>query len=159
MGKQKLQMLFWSSSGCLFIMSTAFLMMPIAGQLSEKTNRISLFVVGVIFWGFFIAGYGLLFLADKERRVLIKSHPKIDFRTRGHPGVIRFLSNTPAAIADAVMVTSLISFVIIQMLRVSNEYISFILLFLLAFSTNMHGMLNGRIYRTTKYIRKRRNES
>lgn len=49
--------------------------------------------------------------------------------------------------------------VIIYFGDVANQYITYVMLAIVSFSLNMHGLFNGRIYKTTKYKRTRRVEN
>ena len=74
-------------------------------------------------------------------------------------GVVTFFSNTPAVIADATLLAGRIALVIIYFCDVANQYITYVMLAIVSFSLNMHGLFNGRIYKTTKYKRTRRVEN
>lgn len=57
------------------------------------------------------------------------------------------------------MITSFVITAVILFTSLNDQYIIYVLLFLLTFSLNMHGVLNERIYKSTKFKRIRREES
>lgn len=140
--------LFWISVGFLLLMSATILLMPIG---AEAAGNFSV-AIGLVFWISASAGYILLFLVNVKRiNMMQKSEntvPKGD-----KPGVLVFFSNTPALTADIMLFSSFLIFIILRFTELKNMYISYIFLFLLIFSLNMHCVFNGRIYKFVIKVR------
>lgn len=152
---RKIKRLFWLAVGFLFLMSGTILFMPMVSKTGEN-NRQVLLLMGTVFWGSAIAGYTMLLLANSERKWFLKNKVGIDNKMNCLPGIITFFTNVPATIADVVAILSFVLMVIINFTDRRYNYISYVLLFLLVLSLNMHCLFNGRIYKTTKFKRTRR---
>lgn len=152
---KKIKLLFWLSAGFIFLASTTFLFMPLTGNVYQPKRTLTI-VLGATLWLSSIASYILLIAANIERRWFIKHKTNGDLRMNCLPGIISFFSNIPATISDVVMFTSFVAFVVIAFTKWKNEYISYVLLFMFYLSLNLHCMFNGRIYKSTKFKRARR---
>ena len=142
---KEIRWLFWTAVGCFA-----------AHAISYPLMRM---LVGCIFWLPLLLGYILVILANLERKTFIRSRLDGDISMQCHMGVVTFFSNTPAVIADATLLAGSIALVIIYFCDVANQYITYVMLAIVSFSLNMHGLFNGRIYKTTKYKRTRRVEN
>lgn len=134
-------------------------MMDIMRTFENNGSKGSRMLVGCIFWLPLLLGYILVILANLERKTFIRSRLDGDISMQCHMGVVTFFSNTPAVIADATLLAGSIALVIIYFCDVANQYITYVMLAIVSFSLNMHGLFNGRIYKTTKYKRTRRVEN
>lgn len=143
---KKINLLFYFSVLSLVFMSSTILIMPIV----DNTVRI---LLGAAFWIFTVIGYALLVVANFERRWFINNKMDGNVRMDCLPGIATFFDNIPATIADTVMIISFIGFVICMITKLKYEYISYIVLFLLLLSINMHCLFNGRVYKATKIKR------
>lgn len=143
---KKINLLFYFSVLSLVFMSSTILIMPIV----DNTVRI---LLGAAFWIFTVIGYALLIVANFERRWFINNKMDGNVRMDCLPGIATFFDNIPATIADTVMIISFIIFVICMITKLKYEYISYIVLFLLLLSINMHCLFNGRVYKATKIKR------
>lgn len=143
---KKINLLFCFSVLSLMFMSSTILIMPIV----DNTVRI---LLGAAFWIFTVIGYALLIVANFERRWFINNKMDGNVRMDCLPGIATFFDNIPATIADTVMIISFIIFVICMITKLKYEYISYIVLFLLLLSINMHCLFNGRVYKATKIKR------
>lgn len=145
--------LFLCSAASFSLMSLSILFMPLASELSEITNRISILVVGCVFWIGIVLGFVLLLMVNKERKeCFVKSNKQNMQHNRG----IRksFLCpNFPATIFGFVMMMSLLGFIILLFTNLKYGYVPFILLFLIVFSLCMYCLFNGKNYRYIKEIR------
>lgn len=144
---KKINQLFWISVLALFLMSICILLMPLPNRIGEE-NRIMTVLLGGLFWGTAITGYLSIFLAERERKRLLKK--KMMITEKSLPGIRNFFSNSVAKVADVTMIISIMVFVIISFTNLIYEYVSYIILFLVIFSLNMHCLFNGRIYKMTK---------
>ena len=143
---KKINLLFYFSVLSLVFMSSTILIMPIV----DNTVRI---LLGAAFWIFTVIGYALLIVANFERRWFINNKMDGNVRMDCLPGIATFFDNILATIADTVMILSFIIFVICTITKLKYEYISYIVLFLLLLSINMHCLFNGRVYKATKIKR------
>ena len=154
----RIKRLFWSATTFLFLMAFSILIMPMATKVGEEDRSI-LLLSGTVFWLSCVTGYTFLFMANRERKYFIRRNLGGDVSMGCRPGIITFFDNVPATIADVAMIASFLLFVGVNFTELKYEYISYVLLFILAFSLNMHCLFNGRIYKATKYKRTRREKS
>lgn len=147
---KKITCLFWLAVVFLLLMSVTILFMPMASKAGEN-NRQVLMLTGTAFWGSAIIGYMMLIFANAKRKRFLKNEVGTDSKMNCLPGIITFFANVPATIADVVAILSLILTVVINFTNLRYDYISYVLLFLLILSLNMHCLFNGRIYKTTKF--------
>lgn len=146
-GVKKINQLFGISVLALFLMSACILLMPLPNRIGEE-NRIMIILLGGVFWVTAIIGYVSIFLAGRECECLIKK--EMITEEKSLPGIGKFFSNPLAKVADVTMIISIMLFVIINFTDLIYEYISYIILFFVIFSLNMHCLFNGRIYKMTK---------
>ena len=139
---KKLKVLYFLSTMFLAIGSASFLFMPIARDLSSGTNKAPLLINGLMFWVPFILGYVFVFFANIQRKIIngVKVNRK--------PRMINFCSNNYATIFDFLLIISFVSLVVLFVLHQGESYITFVVLFLLVLSINMHAMFNGKIFKT-----------
>ena len=143
----------------LSIHATTFLLMPLASKYADATHRISLIALGSIFWAAMIAGYIFLLIANVHRRQFVTKKLNGDYRMNSRIGVLNFFANTPAIVADIILFVSIAVFGAMLLFKATENYGTFVMLFLLDLSMNLHCILNGRIYKTTKYRPVRRKKS
>ena len=157
---KRISCLLWTSVIFLGIHSICYLFMPLASAMADTTNRIPLLVLGSIFWLTMIAGYILLIIANAERRRFIKLKMHEDYKMGCRIGILTFFDNPLAIAADSICFASLAFFGVLLFLQKTDMYVSYILLFLFSLSFHMHCILNGRIYKITKYrpIRRKKHE-
>ena len=143
---KKIKILFYFSVLALTVMSSTILIMPIVdGKF--------LVMLGAAFWIFLVIGYALFVMANFERRWFIRNKMDGNIGMDCLPGVATFFNNIPASVADTAMIVSLIIFVICMLTNLKYEYFSYIILFILLLSLNMHCLFNGRVYKATKIKR------
>lgn len=155
---RRIKQLFWFAVVFLFLMSASILLMPIAVQMGEQDRKMVV-LMGIVFWISAITGYVLIAMANAERKWFINRNVDGNVKMNCLPGIVTFFTNVPATVADVVMITSFLMFVVINFTDWRYEYISHVLLFLLVFSLHMHCLFNGRIYKTTKFKHTRRESS
>lgn len=151
---QKIRRLFWFAVVFIFLMSASILLMPIAVQMGEQDRKMTA-LIGIIFWISAIVGYVLIAMANAERKWFIIRKGDGDVKMNCHPGIVTFFTNVPATVFDVTMVLSFLMFIIINFTDWRYEYITYVLLFLMVLSLNMHCLFNGRIYKAIKYKRTR----
>ena len=155
---RRIKRLFWIAVVFLSLMAGSILLMPLATKIGEE-NRSILLGVGLAFWLSMIAGYFFVYVANRERKWFIRKKLDGDVGMGCRPGVITFFDNVLATVADVVMIASFLLLIGVSFTELKYEYISYVLLSLLIFSLNMHCLLNGRIYKVTKFKRTRRERS
>lgn len=143
----------------LSIHAATFLLMPLASKYADATHRITLIALGSIFWAAMLTGYIFLLIANVHRRQFVKKKLNGDYRMNSRIGVLNFFANTPAIVADIILFVSIAVFGAMLLFKAAENYGSFVMLFLLDLSMNLHCILNGRIYKTTKYRPVRRKKS
>ncbi|MGN1130881.1 MAG: hypothetical protein ACI4Q8_05960 [Ruminococcus sp.] len=142
---KRIKKLLYISLAFICIYSGTILFMPLASDLSNKTNKISVIVLGITFWLSLILAYTLLFLANRVRKT-------INFKKRGagRVGLFNLFSNKPAIISDILLFLSIVVFVISLFLPMENHWIIYIILFFIVLSLNLHCVFNGKIYEFSK---------
>lgn len=151
----RIKKMFWIAVAFFLLMSASILIMPMASEMGAR-ERYMLILSGCEFWVSFVIGYILIFMANKERKYFIRRKLKGDVSMGCRAGIITFFDNVPATIADIAMISSFLLFFGINFTELRYKYISYVLLFILVFSLNMHCLFNGRIYKITKYKPTRR---
>lgn len=143
----------------LAIHAATFLFMPFAAKtMVETTSKKALIIVGLVFWVSEILGYLLLFLADSYRRAFVKRRLDGDYSMGCRMGIISFFKTIPGAIADGLFAISFLGIIVVALKGNINGFFTYVLLALLSFSFNMHGVFNGRIYKVATYKRKVRRD-
>lgn len=155
---QKIRRLFWFAVVFIFLMSASILLMPIAVRMGEQDRKMTA-LIGIVFWLSAITGYTLIAMANTERKWFIIRKVDGDVKMNCHPGIATFFTNVPATVFDVTMILSFLMLIIINFTDWRYEYVTYVLLFLMVLSLNMHCLFNGRIYKATKYKRTRRESS
>lgn len=137
---------FWLSAAFMLLMSTTFLIMPVAVDKAEQ-NRAIVVVVGLLFWLSALAGYGFVIAANYMRKKIMNMMSNSSSLHTGRMGLLSFFSNIYASVADTAMILSFVLFVAINFTEYKTSFLAYILLFLLIFSLHMHSMLNGKIFK------------
>ena len=154
----KIRRLFWFAVVFIFLMSASILLMPIAVQMGEQDRKMTA-LIGIVFWLSAITGYTLIAMANAERKWFIIRKIDGNVKMNCHPGIATFFTNVPATVFDVTMILSFLMLIIINFTDWRYEYVTYVLLFLMVQTLNMHCLFNGRIYKATKYKRTRRENS
>ena len=148
------------AAGCFAVHALSYLLMPLALRLSENGgSKTPTVLVSCTFWIPLLGGYALIFLANAKRKTLVRNRLYGGAPVRCRMGMFTFFSNTPAMIVDAALLAGAAALVILCCGGVTSHYVTYVFLTIVSFSLNMHGLFNGRIYRSTKYRYKRRDEN
>lgn len=142
---------FWFATIGFSVMSLCVLFMPIASSVSEATNKISLVVVGSVFWLSGIIGLFFMLYVGNERKNYFRKINKDNTIKKVNKN--RFASCLQAKVAGCTMLISFLLFIISLLTNLKYEYISFIILFVLVFSVCMYFVFNGKNYRFIKQIK------
>ena len=152
---KKIKRLFWLAIAFIAVASGTFLLMPLVTEATQNRRMLTM-AIGIAFWLSSIAGYALLIAANIERRWFINHKVDGDVKMNCLPGIISFFQDIPGTVFDVIMFMSLVMLLIIAFTKWRYDYISYILLSLFYLSLNLHSMFNGRIYKSTKFRRTRR---
>lgn len=144
MGTKKAFVLLYISIGSFFLMSCSFLLMPI--DFAAKGLQIVNLLIGIMFWLFLVLGITIQLILSKIRKNWFTKNHIRRFQCKSRIGLISFVQNIPACIADGVCVISLIGLIISVIITSATGYACYIFMSLLVFSFCMHCILNGKIY-------------
>ena len=146
----KIRGLFWTAFGFFLLHAvTIALMMPMAIATIHSENTFGAFLIGITFWMSLLVGWALLLLANLVRRDWFRRE-KLDLSMNQRIGAITFFSSIPAACSDSVAAASLVALGVLALLGEWNAPFTGVMLAILSFSLNAHGLFNGRIYMSTK---------
>ncbi len=144
MGSKKEFLWFYISIGSFFLMASTFLLMPT--DFRTMNLQFMSYGVGIMFWAFLILGIVSQIILTKQRKNWFIRNRIRRFRTKSKSGVITFMQNLPATIADLTLVISIIALIVSIVLTNAMGYTCYIFMALLVFSFCMHCILNGKIY-------------
>lgn len=154
---RKVERLFWLAVAFIVLASGTFLLMPLVNRENQNEGIWAL-VIGAVFWVSSIVSYTLLITANVKRKQYLNRQAGGDTKMNCLPGMISFFGNVPAIVSDVVMIASVLMLAV-ALTKWKYEYISYVLLFLFYLSLNLHGMFNGRIYKSIKIKNTRRDRS
>lgn len=142
---KKIKKLIYISLVFICIYSATILFMPLASDMSNKTNKMSVIILGMIFWLSFIIAYISLFLANRVRKSIT-----IRKQDKSRIGLFSFFSNRSGIVADVLLLLSVVIFIISLFSPMANHWIIYIFLFFIVLSLNLHCIFNGKIYEISK---------
>lgn len=130
------------------IMACAFL-----GK-SDNIDQVIKIIFPLVFWiGLLIEQY-FIWNANSFRKKL-ESEGKLR-RIRGKPGAVSILQTEEGAIADLILVISLIVFVILLLFKIGKGFPQYLFIFFIVLSFRLHCIFNGKNFRYKKYLAKRK---
>ena len=149
---KKTKWLFLASLVSLCIMSSTILFMPLASDISNSTNKISLSVVGSAFWICLVTGIILSFVLSRLRKSYYK---KLNTTNNVKKNLIKDICgrNLISRIAFIIGVASLIVFTILLVSCIYYSYFLIVLLFLQVFSLCVYTLFNGKNFIYIRQIR------
>lgn len=149
---KKTKWLFLASLVSLCIMSSTILFMPLAADISNSTNKISLYVVGSVFWICLVTGIILSFVLSRLRKAYYK---KLNATNNIKKNLIKDICgrNLISRIAFIIGVASLIVFTILLVSCIYYSYFLIVLLFLQVFSLCVYTLFNGKNFIYIRQIR------
>ena len=139
--------LLYSSVFCFLVFSSSFLLMPLETKAQINGISVATFIAGIMFWLGLISGsliQVLLALRYNNRSKAGGSARRVKPQSR--IGLISFLRNTPAIIADVGCAASLVGLVVVIILTHGIGYVCFSFASVFSFTFVMHCILNGRVY-------------
>lgn len=147
MGANKIKLLFVLSVICMALLSASFLVMPYGSEQSLAGDNTFLILSGLLFWIPLVGACTCLLLVNRERKKQDKRKNKPRwFQT---VGIIRFFTNKPAALADALWIGSLTGFIVFMAVN-QTGYGVYVFLCLTVFTLQLHCVLNGENYKFVK---------
>ncbi|MGN0449497.1 MAG: hypothetical protein ACI4G0_03960 [Ruminococcus sp.] len=136
---KKQKNMFWISTLGFFVMSLSLLFMY--QDILYIGMPIREVIASIVFWVMLLIGILVQIMLYISMRESIKS----DFATKKRKiGLICFFSNRYAAVADLLMIVSMIILIISFILTDASNYFNYIILSVFVFSFSMHCVLNGR---------------
>lgn len=126
----------------LLIISVSILLMPYS-VASEGETYVPVYITGGLFWGGIIGLAFTVFSINRSRKASLRKEKAPS--TPKQLGIIHFFKNTPAKIADIMMILSLVCFIVCSFIT-NNIFIQFIIIAVFVFSFGMHCLLNGVNY-------------
>ena len=142
--------LFQCSVVSITLMSVTFLFMPVANHLTGGFRRVFLFMLGAVFWLSLAAGYGILILIYRNNRERLKQYSEISDKTDMRGQKKGLIQNREALIADLAIVVAVITDMILWIRGKPSQYLTYVVLAVLAEAVNMHFLFNAKIYKMIK---------
>ena len=151
---------FWTAVFMLLIHAMSYLFMPLAaGGGYGEASRIVLQTVGLIFWISLLLGYVFLIAAMICRRAYVRRRADLSPDMGQRIGLLTFFSNVPGTAADVLLIIAFAAGLVVIFTGKTEHYFSFVLLAVLSLALHMHGLFNGRIYKTIRETTTRRGKN
>jgi len=132
------RILLGASIGGFAVLAVSFLLMPLEGVG---------ILPGILFWVGLLTGTVLQIVLNAHRKkVFAKHNIKRITMQKQRCGLLSFASNLPAAVADGVMLLSLVATVLTFVLTKGIGYLCYVCLAVLVLSFSLHCILNGTNY-------------
>lgn len=141
--------LLYTSIFCFLVFSSSFLLMPVDTKAQINGISAASFAAGIMFWLGLISGcliQALLAVRYKNRMAAKAQGNGRKIVPVSRIGLISFLRNTPAIIADVGFAVSLVGLAAVMIVTGGAGYVNFSFMFVVTFTFAMHCILNGRIY-------------
>lgn len=136
----------------LRITSLCFILIPFTAIIDSDKKLICNIMISLVFWRSLLLSCTMLVLANNKLRSINKYVTVRRFLGKSKIGIISFCSTDMGKIFDAILILSLIAFLInIIILEDLNEIITYFIISILVFSLSMHCVFNGKIYKITKF--------
>jgi len=110
------------------------------GSFQQDGKQTLAFVLALAFWLFFIMVFVFLLPVSKRRKQDRK------YRSKGGIGLLRFFSNKPAIVFDALLIAGIIALILTFIIPPLPGWITTAAIFTAVFFLEMHGLFNGRNY-------------
>lgn len=140
----------------LFISSFSLLLSFFGDYSGNAFNIIMAYAVGILFWAGLIVGYVLLLIINSHRKKQMNASKKNTSAVRkSRPGIIVFLSNKYAFIADLTMGVTFILTIVFLFIPLFNYGLAVVFGSVLLFSIHMHCLFNGMNFKYINTLNKR----
>ena len=130
---------FYFSAVSFFLSSAAIWFMPLASFEAEGLGALS-YILAAVFWIFFALGFIFLRTVSNQRK------KDKSYRNKSGIAFLRFFSNKPALIFDALLIAGVITLSLTFIIRNLPGPLMLGGTFATVFSLEMHGLFNGRNY-------------
>lgn len=144
MSRKRDWMMLYISIGSFFLMSVSFLLMPI--DFAAKKMPEGNVLVGVMFWATLILGIVTQIILGYTRKNWFVRNRIRRSHVKSKVGVIVFLRNAPACVADGLFAVSLIALIISIVVTNATGYACYVFMALTVFSFCLHCVFNGKVY-------------
>ena len=135
-----------------FVSSIAIIPSMFLGE-NEKSNLVIKIVFPLIFWlGLGFEQYFFWKSNNIRKEILSEGNYR---KLNAKLGMISFLQNKYGAIADLILIVSLIILILLTIIKVGEKSVQYIFIFLLVLSFRLHTILNGKNFRYINYFVKK----
>lgn len=126
------------------VMSISFTIMPLIDQqASPFIDKLP----GLMFWSFLLIGaVSQIVLAVRRNKWLNANGIEGPSSAKCRIGLLSFMRNLPACLADGLFVLSLIALIIAVIMTDGMGYLCYVFLAFTVFSFCMHCVFNGKVY-------------
>lgn len=131
---------------CFLLLAVSFLLMPLEGKTISANVSVYSLIAGLTFWLSLIGGTVTQCILAKQRKKWFSKHHIKRVKHSDKIGLISFMKNIYAVVADILVAISIIGLVISVIATQSTGYACYVFVSLLVFSFSMHCILNGKIY-------------
>lgn len=145
MGKKRDVVVLYLSIGSFLLMSVSFLLMPI--DFAAIGLPIVDVLIGIMFWVFLLLGIVTQIVLGQMRKKRVAANQTRRTQLSGKIGLLSFMQNLPACIADGAFVFSVIGLIVSAVLTSASGYACYVFTALTVYSFCMHCILNGKTYR------------
>lgn len=134
--------LFYTSVISIGLSALSLSFIPFGSFAGSDFQRIIAYIIGIVFWLGIIVGYCLFIIVARTRKKSKKQ--KLLPKTENiRIGVLSFFKTFPGMIADIVCAISVVALIITVVFGNSSTWIVYVLVSVLIFSIQMHGIFNG----------------
>ena len=147
------------SIACAALASVAMMLVPICSFTEGTTKKVFSIAVGCAFWISLILEQLFFWNANKGRKRIHAAEFSNMRLKNASVGLFSFGTSREARICDLIMVITLITSIVFNVMRIHNEWLVISSLAILFFAFNMHCILNGRNYRYIKAFHLVRNRT
>jgi len=146
--------LYYRGTVCLVILELIVLFcIPATNLDGSGMQRLSAYVMAMLFWGSIAVEVACTYLFTKERKRMEKKGYRVKKINHSYSGIITFFSNPEARVMDLALFLSLILVIILVLAQVKAGWLILSCVSLLFVSFNFHCILNGKNYRYLKIVR------
>lgn len=136
------------------VLSSVSLLACLFIGFDDSSDKIIKIIFPLSFWVCLGFEQFLIRKADSLRKEIEKSGEYRKIRAK--PGILSISKTRSGAIADLLLLISLLLLVLFVLTRLGEKVIQYILIFLLVLSFRLHCILNGKNFRYKNYLAKRK---
>lgn len=139
--------------GCAVVSSVAFLGIPVSKLFEGNVQNAVSVITASVFWAGLFLEQVLLLLVNRHRKQAPSPLAVKKRLEQSRVGLLRFVSNTEAAISDIALLAALLIMIAIVLFDVRNLWISITAVVLLLLTFQFHCIFNGKNYLYFKHIK------